>query len=67
MRFTLQIELGDNAMHTQGHVATALSAVAAKVLHRFGTGERIGDFNTNTTGDIHTVNGDKVGDWQITN
>lgn len=50
-RFTLAIELGNDAMETRAHVARALRGVAQRV----SAGE--------TEGAIQDVNGNTVGRW----
>jgi hypothetical protein len=63
MRFVLTLELGNDAMQTQGDIARALRAVVwGMSVERLGTGRtpEIGD-----SGPIRDVNGNRVGSWHV--
>ena len=55
MKFTLEIELGNDAMRTANDVANALDRIADEVLFVGLTGRAIRDTNGNT-----------VGKWEVT-
>lgn len=60
MRFILTIELGNAAMRTDGHIATALKTVAKSILSYQDREPEIGD-----GGPIRDVNGNRVGSWHV--
>lgn len=55
MKFTLEIELGNEAMRHTGHVANALKDTAENICLATGKTGRIYDQNSNT-----------VGKWEVT-
>lgn len=67
-RFTVEIEMGHEAMLTVEHLAEALEAVTGRlrgigdwVLHGIEIGERLFD----ARGEIQDENGRTVGEWRI--
>jgi len=58
MKFSLEIELGNEAMQSAGDVAEALRESATRI--------GIGQFSPDgETGRIYDVNGNTVGRWQV--
>ena len=60
MRFVLTIELGNDAMSTDGHIATALKQAAKSILSYQDRIPEIGD-----SGPIRDVNGNRIGSWHV--
>lgn len=63
MKFTLEIELGNDAMQTQGDVRGALAKVSRR-LDYYGTAESVltvGQYDV-----ICDENGNTVGKWEVT-
>ena len=56
MKFTLEIELGNDAMQTEDDVARALKEVAKNIRNH--------GFDDATEG-IFDLNGNKVGEWRL--
>lgn len=65
MKFTLEIELGNDAMRKPKHVASALKGIADTLSDRIGMGQSIGAFGSNTEGRIRDINGNTVGKWEV--
>lgn len=60
MKFTLEIELGNDAMQTKGDIAAALTQVAARFPRCIMGRMVVGDY-----GSIRDINGNTVGKWEI--
>jgi hypothetical protein len=60
MEFTLRIDLGNDAMRTNGDVADALRDLAVK-FDRYGTDECVPEGSN-----VRDANGNPVGRWEIT-
>lgn len=64
MKFKIDIELGNDAMQTECHVAALLSEVAKKLRSRvIRLSSDVGDY---PSGALRDVNGNKVGNWEVT-
>lgn len=66
MKFTLEIELGNDAMRKPSHIAKALDDVATALRDKIAMGQAIGAFGSNTDGRIRDANGNTVGKWEVT-
>lgn len=60
MKFILSIELGNEAMTTDGHIARALKDAARSILSWQDRVPEVGD-----SGAIRDVNGNRVGGWHV--
>ena len=56
MKFTLSINLGNDAMQTNGDVAVALQSLAESL---------VGNKRNAYCGEIYDENGNMVGSWQV--
>ena len=66
MKFTLEIELGNDAMQTYGDIAKALTHVKTKLA--FDSERGINAKANRVDGaKIMDVNGNTVGSWEVTN
>lgn len=61
MKFTLEIETGNDAMQTAGDLSRALERLALNL----GAFEYTEISSLPSRGTIHDVNGNHVGDWSI--
>lgn len=60
MKFTIEIDLGNDAMHTLGDIARALSRIAATLAE-----EPEAEADPGQRGRIRDVNGNRVGEWLV--
>jgi hypothetical protein len=63
MRFTLEIELGNDGMSTSSHLAAALNTVAKRI--RANDYVRSIDSGDEVTRGVMDVNGNSVGSWTL--
>lgn len=61
MKFTLTIDLGDDAMQTGDDIANALRGIAVLVAEEYGSSPAFPDI-----GRVADVNGNTVGTWKVT-
>ena len=61
MRFTIDIELGNDAMRSRNHVANALRKIADKLIDA-----EIHALHIEQSGKIMDLNGNSVGLWAVT-
>lgn len=64
-RFTLNIELGNDAMQTAGDIAQALLNLAERFVNYGGHSVPISDMPSPTSGALHDANGNRIGTFEI--
>lgn len=62
MKFTLEIELGNDAMQTPEDVREALLSIARD----YNTLTALTAFGMDDSGSIRDINGNRVGHWEVT-